>query len=356
VMRDGWCRSANFLVLDCGPHGALTCAHAHADALAIEVAAHGCPFLVDAGTYTYTGSLDERDYFRRTAAHNTVTVDGESSSVPTSAFRWGHIARSQLIAWVSHPRFDYFDGSHDGYARLAKPAIHSRSVLFLKRDYWVIRDRIASRGFHRVSVHFHCAPGVTARIDDRALVLTGAEGHHDTTLTIAGFARGLTLTHMRDCVSPSYGVRVPADACVLTTEAEGDQEIVIILLPSGRGLSARRAAEIDAKRGRAFTLTGDERTDTLLIGAGDGAEADGVTAEADWAWVRRSDGAIVEFVVLAGRALRVDDTMIFQADGVGGYFAGKLLDGEWHLDTDYAGKLAIVPGAELSVSCAASVA
>jgi hypothetical protein len=355
VMRDGWGRDANFAVVDCGPHGALTCGHAHADALAVELEAHGSPFLVDAGTYTYTGSAEERNYFRGTRAHNTVTVDDESSSVPATAFRWAHVARSRPATWISRPRFDYFEGAHDGYARLAEPAVHSRSILFLKRDYWVIRDLIESSGSHRVSVHFHCAPGVTAEVDgDRDLVLTGADGCGGTTLRIAGFARGLTLTRADECVSPSYGVRVPATVCVLTTEGEGPQEIVTLLLPGGRGLPARHAAEIEARCGRAFTLTADEGTDTLLVGAGGGAEADGVTADADWAWVRRSaHGAVLEFVVVAGRALRVDGTLIFHADGAAGSVAGQLLGGEWHLDTDYD-RLTMAPGAELNDPCAAS--
>jgi hypothetical protein len=356
VMRDGWDRRASFAVLDCGPHGALSCGHSHADALAIELVAHGCSFLVDAGTYTYTGSVEERNYFRGTAAHNTLTVDGESSSVPTTAFRWGHVARSRLAAWVSHPRFDYFEGEHDGYARLAEPAIHSRSVLFLKREYWVIRDRVESNGFHRVSAHFHGAPGVTAGVDgDRDVVLSAGDDYPDATLRIAGFARGLTLTRADECVSPSYGVRAPATVCVLTTEGEGPQEIVTFLLPGSGELSARHAAEINTQRGRAFTLTADEGTDTLLIGADDGAEADGVAADAAWAWVRRSaDGAVLEFVVVAGRSLRVDGTVMFHADDVAGYVAGQSLDGEWHLDTNYDGTLRLAPGVELSDTCAAS--
>jgi hypothetical protein len=356
VMRDGWRKRANFAVVDCGPHGSLSCGHAHADALAIEIVAQGCPFLVDAGTYTYTDSIEERNYFRGTAAHNTVTVDGESSSVPTSAFRWGHVARSRLAAWMSHPRFDYFEGAHDGYARLSEPAIHRRSVLFLKRGYWVIRDRIESSGSHRVSVHFHCAPGVTAQVDgDRDLILTGAGACSGTTLRIAGFARGLTLTRADGCVSPSYGVRAPATVCALTTEGDGQQEVVTFVLPGGGGMSAERAAEIDVRRGRGFTVTFGENTDTLLVGAGDGAEADGVAADADWAWVRRSaHGEVVEFVVLAGRTLCVDGKVMFRTNDVAGYVAGQLLDDEWHLNTNYHGDLTPAPDADLTDRCAAS--
>jgi hypothetical protein len=356
VMRDGWRKPANFALVDCGPHGALSCGHAHADALAIELVAHGCPFLVDAGTYTYTASLEERNYFRGTAAHNTVTVDGESSSVPTSAFRWGHVARSRLVAWISHSRFDYFEGAHDGYERLLEPAIHGRSVLFLKGGYWVIRDRIESSGPHRVSVHFHCAPGITAKVDgERDLILTGADGPVGTTLRIAGFARDLTMTRADECVSPSYGVRARATVCVLTTEGEGRQEVVTFLLPGGAGVSVERAAEIDAQRGRAFTVTSDEGTDTLLIGATDGAEANGVAADAEWAWVRRSaDGTVLEFVVVSGRALCVDGRDMFHGDRAARYVAGQLLDGEWHLNADWQGTMRVATDTELIDRCAAS--
>jgi hypothetical protein len=355
VMRDGWGRRASFAVADCGPHGALSCGHAHADALAVEVVADGCPFLVDAGTYTYTGSLEERNYFRGTAAHNTVTVDGESSSVPTSAFKWGHIARSRLAAWISHPRFDFFEGAHDGFVRLAQPAVHRRSVLFVKRGYWVIRDRIESSGFHRVSVHFHCAPGVTAAVDgDAGLVLTGGGQCRGTTLRIAGFAQGLTITRADECVSPSYGIREPATAGVLTTEGEGDQEVLTFLLPGRGGVRAEPAAEIEALRGRAFSVAFGEGTDTLLVGD-HGAEANGVAADADWTWVRRSaHGEVVEFFVLAGRTLCVDGKLMFRTNDVAGYVAGQLLDGEWHLNTDHDAKLTLALDAEITARCAVS--
>ena len=50
VMRDGWNAQSNYLLFDCGPHGTDNCGHAHADALAIEVAANGQPLLIDPGT------------------------------------------------------------------------------------------------------------------------------------------------------------------------------------------------------------------------------------------------------------------------------------------------------------------
>jgi hypothetical protein len=99
VMRDGWTKTSNYLLVDCGPHGAANCGHAHADALSIELAARGRTLLVDTGTYTYTGSAEMRDLFRSSAAHNTLCVDNESSSVPAGPFHWKHVARTTLHAW-----------------------------------------------------------------------------------------------------------------------------------------------------------------------------------------------------------------------------------------------------------------
>ena len=88
MLRDGWAANSMHALVDAGPLGAMNCGHAHSDALSIEVSAGGCPFLVDPGTYTYTESASDRNHFRHSAAHNTVTVDGESASVPDGPFSW----------------------------------------------------------------------------------------------------------------------------------------------------------------------------------------------------------------------------------------------------------------------------
>ncbi|MEZ5419014.1 MAG: alginate lyase family protein [Vicinamibacterales bacterium] len=80
TQRGGWGthgRPADepFLVFDCGALG--DGGHGHYDALSVEVAAAGGPLLIDPGRFTYAeGSPNWRHWFKGTAAHNTVTVDG----------------------------------------------------------------------------------------------------------------------------------------------------------------------------------------------------------------------------------------------------------------------------------------
>jgi hypothetical protein len=319
VMRDSWRSDASYALIDCGPHGALTFGHAHADALALEIVARGTQFLTDSGTYTYTGSLEERNYFRSSSAHNTVTIDGQSSSIPASAFRWSHVASSRLSSWVTRPRVDYFEGAHDGYERLKEPATHHRSVLFLKNDYWVLRDRIESTGSHEVTVHFHCPPGVGAQADgDNQLDLITADADgREARLRMAAFAPAASFVVEREWVSPSYARREQALACRLRTGGLGPQEVITFLVPYDAGSSAPHVREVEASRGRAFLVTTDDAHDTLLVGArtGEGGDANGVVTDANWAWVRRSSsGEVLEFVLLAGRSLTVDGTMLFCAD------------------------------------------
>jgi hypothetical protein len=158
VMRDGWGRNANYLFFDCGHHGVDNCGHAHADALSFELAANGQTFLVDPGTYTYTASKELRNWFRGSQAHNTVTINDESSSVPSGPFSWSMIANCRRTAWISQQRFDYIVASHDGYERLSSRATHQRTILFLKNDYWVLRDQVESMGKYQLKSHFSAIP------------------------------------------------------------------------------------------------------------------------------------------------------------------------------------------------------
>jgi len=82
------------IVADAGPLGFLSiAAHGHADALSFTLSAGGCPILIDPGTFAYHTERRWRDYFRGTAAHNTVRIDGVDQSVSggtmaISAWAW----------------------------------------------------------------------------------------------------------------------------------------------------------------------------------------------------------------------------------------------------------------------------
>ncbi|MBN2565242.1 MAG: alginate lyase family protein, partial [Candidatus Eisenbacteria bacterium] len=146
-------------VIDCGPLGYLSiAAHGHADCLSLVVCHRGKWILVDPGTCCYHREQGWRDYFRGTTAHNTVAVDRADQSEMLGPFMWGRRARAEQLVWSSRPRFDYFEGAHDGYRGLGGVR-HRRSVLFGKRGYWIIVDRVEGSGRHTVESTLQLAAG-----------------------------------------------------------------------------------------------------------------------------------------------------------------------------------------------------
>ncbi len=164
VLRDGWGPDANHLVIDCGPHGTMNCGHAHADALAFELALHGQPVFVDPGTLTYTANPTERDAFRSSRVHNAATVDGVSSSEPDGPFHWRRIASARVLAWRTENdgRSAYFEGAHNGFEQLPSPVRYRRAVDFdpSRQHTIVIRDVFDCTAMHTATLTFQCAPGI----------------------------------------------------------------------------------------------------------------------------------------------------------------------------------------------------
>ncbi len=76
-----------------GPGGA---GHSHADLLSFTVRDGDEHLLIDAGTFTYVGDPQWRDWFRGTAAHNTVVIDALNQASPISPFRWTDQPESAL--------------------------------------------------------------------------------------------------------------------------------------------------------------------------------------------------------------------------------------------------------------------
>ncbi len=118
-----WCRC------DGGPHGFLSiAAHAHADALSVEVRYAGLDVLADPGTYCYHGEPAWRSYFRSTIAHNTAELGGQNQSTEGGPFLWLRHAQSREIDVTDDGRVAGWTAEHDGYSSLDPPARHRRSV------------------------------------------------------------------------------------------------------------------------------------------------------------------------------------------------------------------------------------
>jgi hypothetical protein len=204
-----WCRC------DGGPHGFLSiAAHAHADALSVEVRCDGVDILADPGTYCYHGEPEWRSYFRSTIAHNTVEVGGHDQSQQSGPFMWGRQARTREIA-VSEPELAWA-AEHDGYAMLRPASVHHRCVRLNQTERMIEITDVIDGGGHDVRMAFHLGAGVTAELVASAAALSweGATGPAAARLELPGEFEWRSYEGETDPVlgwySAGLGERVPA--------------------------------------------------------------------------------------------------------------------------------------------------
>lgn len=159
-----WCRC------DGGPHGFLSiAAHAHADALSVEVRHDGVDVLADPGTFCYHGQPEWRQYFRSTLGHNTLQLDGSDQSVSGGPFLWTRHARSRVLAAdTSDESVARWCAEHDGY----QSSVHRRRVeLTPAAQELRVVDEV--RGPRRaVHLAFHLGPAIAADLVDNRAQLT----------------------------------------------------------------------------------------------------------------------------------------------------------------------------------------
>jgi hypothetical protein len=157
--RDLGSRDEIRLLVDAGPLGYLSlAAHGHADALAFVLSIGGEEVLVDPGTYCYHTAPGWRAWFRGTAAHNTLSVDGLDQSVQHGNFMWSKHARARCEAHLPHDAQPRFVGVHDGYHRLKDPVTHRREIVFDPvHATFEILDTLACAGAHEICRHWHFA-------------------------------------------------------------------------------------------------------------------------------------------------------------------------------------------------------
>ncbi len=183
--------------------------HRHNDALSIEIAIGGAPFIVDPGTYVYTADLDKRHRFRSTEFHSAVAVDGvEQNKVDRSRpFAIGNDARPRLLAWQPGAERDFVSAEHFGYRRLREPVTHRRSITFHKSDrWWLIEDDFAGGGTHEIATYFHFDTGLEITTGEGGIVVA-ADKSSGLRLLVCPLNLNLSLDLLEQFTSVHYGAK-----------------------------------------------------------------------------------------------------------------------------------------------------
>ncbi|WP_186779102.1 alginate lyase family protein [Streptomyces salinarius] len=222
-----WCRC------DGGPHGFLSiAAHAHADALSVEVRHDGVDVLADPGTFCYHGQPEWRRYFRSTLGHNTLELDGADQSVSGGPFLWTRHARSRVLAVdTSDAEVSRWCAEHDGYGA----SVHRRRVELRaeSREVRVVDEVRGPRWAVRLA--FHLGPAVAADLEDHRAVLTWRRDGEErgAVLDLPGELswrahRGETEPPL-GWYSPGFGRKEPATTLIGTGFTDGAREFTTVL-------------------------------------------------------------------------------------------------------------------------------
>jgi hypothetical protein len=292
--------------IDAGPHGFLNGGHAHADALSIDLSLQGQPVFVDPGTFTYTGSADKRDYFRRTSSHSAAVLDGRESAVPAGPFQWSSRATAHAEAWCERDAITLFAGSHDGFGKPADVR-YVRIVAFIQPDLWIVRDEVHAVGDHELAVHWQCAPGIRAVNEADSITLELASGLAHLRVAEPGGRWSVRNGN----VSPTYGVsqeaphleyRKRGSAPFAVTTVIGDGVVPQVTAPGDPGISVTR-------------LSWRERHGILVTRGS--AQLDWLVTDAAVAWIEMDVASRPAKVVAAGvRSLTISGTELLAGEAV----------------------------------------
>ena len=212
------------LVFDACAQGALTAGHGHADALSLTLAAKGRALLIDPGTFEYVGA--QRNWFRGTAAHNTLRVDEQDQAEPLGPFSWMNLPGVRTEKRIGGHTFDLIVASHDGYARLKSPVTHQRWIFSSRDGFHFVRDVALGDGEHHLELSWHLAAGLVPQ-PEGAFAADDGTGLCLLTASGAGWSREI----IEDWWAPVYGVKAPAYTLRFRSVTRLPTEFATLLIP-----------------------------------------------------------------------------------------------------------------------------
>ncbi|WP_322906104.1 alginate lyase family protein [Paenibacillus campi] len=276
------------LFFDAAPMGG---AHGHADALNIEWYWQRQLIFVDPGRYTYEEGY-WRHYFKSTAAHNTIVIDGQDQTPYISTQAWAEPAAAcQTLRRKSDADYELVDATHDGYMRLDDPVQHRRWLMLGKQvPLLIIVEWVEAHAVHDVHQRFQLHPdavvsvlsapqwvdneeAVTEQMDDALAPAVqlhypqtelSARMYWTTVTTNDGEATGqsaqpLQITCQEGWVSPIYGQKQPTSVIDAGLHANGSIGIATVVIPDDHTSDPANVWVLDK-----FELGADRRVNIVL--------------------------------------------------------------------------------------------
>jgi heparan-sulfate lyase len=142
--RSGWKPDDIYFALHNSPPALSR--HDQPDNGTFELYAFGRWLMPDSGSFAYdnTPHDNEREWFRQTRVHQTLTLDGKNSVNASHTQLWKEVDRGAVLT--------VDNASYPGL-------IHRRTVFFVDRRYFVLVDEAIGNAKGTLDLHFQFAPG-----------------------------------------------------------------------------------------------------------------------------------------------------------------------------------------------------
>jgi uncharacterized heparinase superfamily protein len=177
------------LTFDFGPFSRCAAAnHGHADALSFELHAASRPWIVDSGFfYPWKDAAVWGSYFRSTAAHNTLLIDGKEQSELSQHWDIGRRAQTRLAGYRSNSEEVTICGEVEPYWSSGE-VVHRREVALNQTGEVTVRDLVLrdqvlqdqvlrnQAKTYRLQWFFHFAADLDAEQEEANTIL--ARGKH----------------------------------------------------------------------------------------------------------------------------------------------------------------------------------
>jgi len=258
IERSGWgegetpFNQEGFLIFDCGALG--DGGHGHYDMLNVEIGSGGKSLIIDPGRYTYSEHPPNlRHWFKGTAAHNTVCVDG----LDQVGYRRGKpkkpLPQARLIERWSAPGFDFLCGTAQSPCY---EVIHTRRIFYIADEYWIICDSLAGKRPHQFDLRFHLSPDAWERVHIAGRTVRAPR------LALV-FSDGSRLQTEPGWFASLYGVKIDAPVISAIIEGTSSAEFVTVVMPAGSSRPVPELkvlhSQIDASPNFAVEISGTGR-------------------------------------------------------------------------------------------------
>ena len=210
-MRSGWEKDAICMVLKCGGNGGF---HCQPDNGSFELFAGGRYLMPDSGCYIYSGDPVNRNWFRATRNHQTLTLNEKNSAYAP-----------KLLLWQPGKDCDILSIENKSYKNLT----HRRTICFVDKKYFVIIDDAYGTDTGDIDLNFQLAPGKAVFDKHKLTARTDFKDGWNVMLQAVS-PENLTMEEVEGQVSFHYTKKQPRPAFRYRMKKENESSLRFITL------------------------------------------------------------------------------------------------------------------------------